>query len=94
MLFDIKKNSFILHENVLLNGFECEALPLCRDRELLSESGMVMRIINLVFLLHTMRSVYDTVICLRGSHTVAWSLYIYLLHFAKAKLVCLRLHKC
>lgn len=39
-----------------------------------------------------MRSVYDTVICLRGSHTVAWSLCIYLLHFAKAKLIwlCLR----
>lgn len=49
MLFDIKENSFALHKNVLLNGSECEALLLCRDRELLRESGMVMRIINLVF---------------------------------------------
>lgn len=43
---------------------------------LLSDCGIVMRIINLVFLWCIMHFVYETVIYLKSSQTVAWSLFL------------------
>lgn len=44
---------------------------------LLSDCGIVMRIINLVFLWSRMHFVYETVIHLKSSQTVAWNLFLF-----------------
>lgn len=66
----------------------------CQGSELLSDSGIVMRNINLLFLWHIMHSVYDALSSIWEVHTLLPGAFLYIYcNVEKARRMWLRPHK-